>query len=263
MTDIFELNNNYYDMRPFTNNWKTSSVVLPKYQFNRFVDRNIVLLGRLRTGKSTLIKVLKSSSFRPTGESLYTHTQNVQFQNVTIESNDGIKLRFNIFDTPGHFQVTGNDCIKQIIDACIAYGIINVHMFAFVINLTNCLNYQDIEAIKFLKNKYPSLGKHMALILTHCESLTNARRQQLTDDFLDYIDVRRNELAEYFGQDSDSPTRPIGDAKSQWVFTANGNSFAYTRQYDEISAVAWTANLDIYTIDLTISGQSRSTIKTR
>ncbi|CAF4267893.1 unnamed protein product, partial [Rotaria sp. Silwood2] len=200
MTDIFELNNNYYDMRPFTNNWKTSSVVLPKYQFNRFVDRNIVLLGRLRTGKSTLIKVLKSSSFRPTGESLYTHTQNVQFQNVTIESNDGIKLRFNIFDTPGHFQVTGNDCIKQIIDACIAYGIINVHMFAFVINLTNCLNYQDIEAIKFLKNKYPSLGKHMALILTHCESLTKARRQQLTDDFLDYIDVRRNELAEYFGQ---------------------------------------------------------------
>jgi dipeptidyl aminopeptidase/acylaminoacyl peptidase len=60
-----------------------------------------------------------------------------------------------------------------------------------------------------------------------------------------------------FDIDSDSPTRPFGDAKTQWSFSATGNSFAYTRQYDEKSAVAWTTNLDIYTIDLTISGQQR------
>ena len=48
-----------------------------------------------------------------------------------------------------------------------------------------------------------------------------------------------------FGIDSDSPTRPFGDAKTQWSFSATGNSFAYTRQYDETSEVAWTTNLDI------------------
>ena len=54
-----------------------------------------------------------------------------------------------------------------------------------------------------------------------------------------------------FGIDSDSPTRPFGDGKSQWSFSASGNSFAFTRQHDETSAVAWSTNLDIYTVDLT------------
>ncbi|CAF1545123.1 unnamed protein product, partial [Rotaria sp. Silwood1] len=58
-----------------------------------------------------------------------------------------------------------------------------------------------------------------------------------------------------FNIDSDSPTRPFGDAKTQWSFSANGNSFAYTRQYDETSAVAWSTNLDIYTVDLNTPGQ--------
>ncbi|CAF1282006.1 unnamed protein product, partial [Adineta steineri] len=53
-----------------------------------------------------------------------------------------------------------------------------------------------------------------------------------------------------FGIDSDSPTRPFGDAKSQWSFSASGNSFAFTRQYDETSEVAWSTNLDIFTIDV-------------
>ncbi|CAF3420771.1 unnamed protein product [Rotaria socialis] len=53
-----------------------------------------------------------------------------------------------------------------------------------------------------------------------------------------------------FGIDSDSPTRPFGDAKSQWSFSASGNKFAFTRQHDETSAVAWSTNLDIFTVDL-------------
>ncbi|CAF1473177.1 unnamed protein product [Rotaria sp. Silwood1] len=59
-----------------------------------------------------------------------------------------------------------------------------------------------------------------------------------------------------FNVDSDSPTRPFGDAKSQWSFSATGNSFAYTRQYDETSAVAWSTNLDIYTVNLSIPRQA-------
>jgi hypothetical protein len=54
-----------------------------------------------------------------------------------------------------------------------------------------------------------------------------------------------------FGIDSDSPTRPFGDGKTQWSFSASGNSFAYTRQHDETSAVAWSTNLDVFTVDLT------------
>ena len=54
-----------------------------------------------------------------------------------------------------------------------------------------------------------------------------------------------------FGIDSDSPTRPFGEGKTEWSFSSSGNSFAYTRQHDETSEVAWSTNLDIYTVDLT------------
>jgi dipeptidyl aminopeptidase/acylaminoacyl peptidase len=53
-----------------------------------------------------------------------------------------------------------------------------------------------------------------------------------------------------FNVDSDSPTRPSGDGKTQWSFSASGNKFAYTRQYDETSEVAWSTNFDIFTVDL-------------
>jgi len=56
-----------------------------------------------------------------------------------------------------------------------------------------------------------------------------------------------------FGVDSDSPTRPFGDGRTQWSFSASGNNFAFTRQYDETSAVAWSTNLDIFTVDLTVT----------
>ncbi|CAF2036339.1 unnamed protein product [Rotaria magnacalcarata] len=59
-----------------------------------------------------------------------------------------------------------------------------------------------------------------------------------------------------FNIDSDSPTKPFGDAKAQWSFSASGDSFAFTRQHDEDSSVAWTTNLDIYTVDLRTATQS-------
>jgi dipeptidyl aminopeptidase/acylaminoacyl peptidase len=48
------------------------------------------------------------------------------------------------------------------------------------------------------------------------------------------------------GVDSDSPTRPFGAGKPQWSFSRSGDQFAFTRQHDETSAVAWSTNLDIY-----------------
>lgn len=54
-----------------------------------------------------------------------------------------------------------------------------------------------------------------------------------------------------FGIDSDSPSRLFSDGKSQWSFSATGDSFAFTRQYDERSPGAWSLNSDIYTVNLT------------
>ncbi|CAF1298775.1 unnamed protein product, partial [Rotaria sordida] len=53
-----------------------------------------------------------------------------------------------------------------------------------------------------------------------------------------------------FGIDSSSPERSVDDAGMHWSFSASGNSFTYVRRRDETSALVWTTNYDIYTVDL-------------
>ncbi|CAF4170432.1 unnamed protein product, partial [Rotaria sordida] len=111
------------------------------------------------------------------------------------------------------------------------------------------------------KNSGRSVYQFDKLFIRHWDEYMTGRRHH---PFVVSIERQSNGIFKFssqpidvlFNVDSDSPTRPFGDARSQWSFSANGNSFAYTRQYDETSAVAWTTNIDIYTIDLSIPGQS-------
>jgi acylaminoacyl-peptidase len=52
-----------------------------------------------------------------------------------------------------------------------------------------------------------------------------------------------------FGLDSDAPTRPDGDAHSEWSFSVTAKNFAFVRQtWDAYSNVSWTDNTDVYTV---------------
>ena len=78
-----------------------------KYRSSRCVERNIVLVGRSRSRKSTLAKVIEDVLFRPDRVSLETETQGVQLHKVATDGNDGTRLYFNIVGTPGFYEVTG------------------------------------------------------------------------------------------------------------------------------------------------------------
>ena len=54
--------------------------------------------------------------------------------------------------------------------------------------------------MKYVKQMYPSLGKHMALIVTHCEELEDAQRDNLVGDFFRHPEVKMSNLAEFFEQ---------------------------------------------------------------
>ncbi len=74
--------------------------------------------------------------------------------------------------------------------------------------------------------------------------------QQNANGIFNFVGTPRDIL---FGIDSDSPIRLFLDGRTQWSFSASGNQFAFTRMYDEKSEVAWSSNLDIFTVDLTVS----------
>ena len=50
--------------------------------------------------------------------------------------------------------------------------------------------------------------------------------------------------------DADAPTKPYGGIE-EWSFSPDDSEFAFTRRYDENTSVAWTTNLDIFTVSIT------------
>jgi hypothetical protein len=96
--------------------------------------------------------------------------------------------------------VKSNDRIKKVVDSCIEHDVTNVHLFAFVFSINPGINDQDIATMKYVKEKYPALGKHMALVVTHCEELQRGERDDLIIKFFQHHEVKASALAEFFQQ---------------------------------------------------------------
>ncbi|CAF1384219.1 unnamed protein product [Rotaria sp. Silwood1] len=150
----------------------------------------------------------------------------------------------------------------------------------FPLNIDNLLVNRQASRLAFSCQVYPNLTIEQTVARQAAEKASGRTIYQFNKLFIRHWDeyrtgprhhpfvasIRResngifnfssNLIDVLFTVDSDSPTRPFGDAHAQWSFSASGNSFAFTRQHDETSAVAWSTNLDIYTLDLSTPGQS-------
>lgn len=178
-----------------------------KYRFTRCIDRSIVLIGRSRTGKTTMTKVIEDIFYRSGDIELYSESKGVEFLKVAKDASDGTRLYFNVVDTPGFFEQTtmeltsnSNERIKQFLDSCLDHDVTNVHLFAFVFSLTAGINAEDIATMKFVKEKYPTLGGYMALVVTHCEKLDNEKREALIQKFFQHREIKASNLDNFFRQ---------------------------------------------------------------
>lgn len=177
-----------------------------KYKFQECVPRNIVVIGRTRCGKTTMIRVIEDLGYIPPTLSLYSGTRNIDIRHLgATVAHNGKKYNINIIDTPGFYDKVSsgetkltNDHIKGLIDQCISHQITEIHVFAFAFSLENGINSDDVESMKFIKRKYPQLKSYFALILTHCERLSPTARKKLVDDFFQVDEIRQSQLKDYF-----------------------------------------------------------------
>ncbi|CAF1295273.1 unnamed protein product [Didymodactylos carnosus] len=157
----------------------------------------ILLIGRTRSGKTTIAEVLQDTLYIPPQPDLYSRTRSIVSYNI------GKNLK--VLDMPGFFdqqnynnrsQQLSNNNIQSNIDYCLKKE--KISLFAFVCSLASGVNAQDIQSMIAVKQLYPQLASRMALIITHCEELGVQHAKKQIDEFFRHKDVVKHQLKDYF-----------------------------------------------------------------
>ncbi|CAF1302268.1 unnamed protein product [Adineta steineri] len=180
-----------------------------KYEIRYTLTHNLLLMGKTRTGKTTIAKVIENPCYIPPDAKLYSETKQVTIHPVatTLNNNNNIIYCFNIIDTPGLFDKVKyenrsltNNKIKKSIEKCMEEDITNIHLFAFVINLQSNLDRDDIDSMIYVKNNYSFLHKYICLIVTHSEETNQQQRQNKIDEFFQSDQIIKHNLKDFFGE---------------------------------------------------------------
>jgi len=155
------------------------------------MTRNIIFLGRTRSGKSQTLKTLKDPFRFNTELSLFSETTVPSLHSFTMEYSPGptqspVNYNFNIMDTPGLFeqsvemsQARNNELIKSTITKCLEFEITKIHAIFFVCSFTGGINMQDVDSIIQLNELFKGAGKTVSLLVTRCEGKLHKARLAL------------------------------------------------------------------------------------
>ncbi|CAF3521283.1 unnamed protein product [Rotaria socialis] len=178
-----------------------------EFIFKQASTRNIILMGRARTGKSTVAKTLEYPGYMGDKDlALFSETKNIEFHQLACPiSKNGYLYNFNIIDTPGLYdqrtskgQLLDNEAVTKLVLECMRTDMTNIHAFAFVFKLENGINSEDIDSMVYVKKAYPTVADYMMLILTHCEETSDERRNILVENFFQHDIAVKQNLREFF-----------------------------------------------------------------
>ena len=161
--------------------------------------RTLVLIGRTRSGKSTIAKVLQDSLYVPPTLEIFCGTRR-----PTSEKVNGL----TIIDMPGFYNQERDDSdyrlSNQTIESMLNDEIKSVGLsrliFAFVLNVANGINNEDILTMILVKNQYPEIGPQTMLILSHCEEESVTNGTKLANDFFNALHASKLERKALFGR---------------------------------------------------------------
>ncbi|CAF4547397.1 unnamed protein product [Rotaria socialis] len=154
-------------------------------------SKNIMIIGRTRSGKSTIKSMLLDPTKVPDELTLKSGTRDPNIESFYIKDMDAT---LNIIDTPGLFErgtdengIRDNHAILTTIETCANMEITSFNVICFCVAITVGINGEDVKAIElfvdFLGNE---ISSNSCLIVTHCESKTqrqlNLIKKELEED---------------------------------------------------------------------------------
>lgn len=166
-------------------------------------QRNILLLGRTRSGKTTFKCMLSNPQYVPNELTLISETRSPTCESITIPH---ANLTLTLVDTVGLFDRSqyvrerlNSDEFSLIIDFCKRININEFNLICFCVSFEAGINNQDIEALYQLVEYFGhSLCTNLCLIVTRCESKTEIQRIRLQQEFSN--DTHFQGIVHFFGQ---------------------------------------------------------------
>ena len=163
---------------------------------------NILIVGRTRTGKSTIKATLLDPTSVTKEENILSDTRDPSFESFVIQD---LGIVLNIIDTPGVFEYTdqaslvrSDDVILMAIAKCVNHEITKFDFVWFAFAMTAGIQSDDIKALELFKNFLgPSVKPNACLIITRSETKTRTQRDKLRKQLTN--DRRFEHLREYFG----------------------------------------------------------------
>ena len=185
---------------------KTSGAIIHSH-----VHKNILLIGRTRSGKTTLKNILSNPCYIPNELTVVSQTSStICGPEVSIPDSH---INLKIVDTPGLFDrrsisYNGRNGLHnkndrqnlwEINEYCYQMNITKFHLVFFCASFEAGINDQDIQALRqFITHFGREIGSRLCLIITRCESKEEWQRTRLRDELAK--DIHFRDIVDSFGR---------------------------------------------------------------
>jgi len=148
-----------------------------KYSLEETKTRNVLIVGRTRSGKSTAVGVLKDPCYEPKDMSIFSDTVDPKFQSFSLDNTETqTKYTMNIIDTPGLKEVKqmgiearSDAAIINTINYCLKNEITKINVLLIFISFELGITKDDLDSFKSFLEKFGHEKIKIGICITRSE----------------------------------------------------------------------------------------------
>eukprot|EP01084_Bolivina_argentea_P172447 298717_1 len=173
------------------------------YKLVKTNTRNIILVGKSRSGKSTIIEVLKNPKHNPEDFKILRGTVKARINSFTLSNSRNKKrMHLNIMDTPGLFErsstintTRSNEIITKMVLKCVDMELTKIHHVYYVMSIQQGISAEDVEAFRIFAELFVGMEDKISIILSFSQDKNPNKNQLIKDQFNEVPELRPIEKA--------------------------------------------------------------------
>jgi GTP-binding protein EngB required for normal cell division len=156
---------------------------LNSFTFHTTESRNVIFVGRTRTGKSMTIKTILDPEALTEEPNIFRGTENPEVTKTVVQS-ENFWYDLSFIDTPGLFELSlerdrSNSEITGLILKCMKNEITRINVIFITFSIDQGLNVEDFKSIKHFKKLFS--GSKIILLVTRSEMKNEASKEFVID----------------------------------------------------------------------------------